>query len=105
VRVAPHYTGVSLVSADVTTAEGREEPAAIPLSGRERAIVCLVAQGLTNWQIARELLISRHTVAQHIAEMLRRSQARSRSELVARAYSSGLLMTGVWPPQAARPAQ
>jgi DNA-binding CsgD family transcriptional regulator len=73
----------------------------MPLTRREATIICLVAQGLTNDQIAGKLLISRHTVAQHVAEMLRRGQARSRCELVARAYSSGLLTAGVWPPRTA----
>jgi len=45
------------------------------------------------------LHISRHTVAQHIADMLHRTQSRNRSELVARAYSAGMLATGIWPPQ------
>lgn len=65
---------------------------------REIIILCLVAGGLTNAQAARELHISRHTVAQHIAEMLRRAEARSRAELIARAYVSGVLATGTWPP-------
>jgi DNA-binding NarL/FixJ family response regulator len=69
------------------------------LTGREADILCLIAHGLTNWQIARELLISHHTVAQHVAEMLRRCHARSRCELVARAYSAGVLEIGVWPPR------
>jgi DNA-binding NarL/FixJ family response regulator len=89
------------VTADQGTFDGQDDLAPIPLTRREATIICLVAQGLTNGQIAGKLLISRHTVAQHIAEMLRRWQARSRCELVARAYSSGLLTAGVWPPRAA----
>lgn len=79
------------------------EPERMPttLTGRQADILCLVAHGLTNWQIARELLISHHTVAQHVAEMLHRCHARSRCELVARAYSAGVLQTGVWPPRTA----
>jgi DNA-binding NarL/FixJ family response regulator len=76
-------------------------PMPAALTGREADILCLLAHGLTNWQIARELLISQHTVAQHVAEMLRRCHARSRCELVARAYSAGVLQTGVWPPRTA----
>jgi DNA-binding CsgD family transcriptional regulator len=65
---------------------------------REMAILCLVAVGLTNGEIARRLDISGHTVAQHIAEMLRRARARNRAELVARGYTTGLLSAGHWPP-------
>lgn len=73
-------------------------PGNLQYTEREAAILCLIAEGLTNAQAARELLISRHTVAQHIALMLRTAGARSRAELVARAYSEGTLRTGVWPP-------
>jgi DNA-binding CsgD family transcriptional regulator len=46
--------------------------------------------------------VSRHTVAQHIAQMLHRSGARSRAELVARAYCAGILPTDIWPPDQLR---
>lgn len=72
----------------------------LALTPREIAILCLVAGGHTNTEAARALNISHHTVAQHIADMLRRTQARSRGELVARAYSAGILAIGIWPPQA-----
>jgi DNA-binding CsgD family transcriptional regulator len=68
------------------------------LTDREGAIACLIAAGLTNREVARELSISHHTVAQHVATMLHRFGARSRCELVARAYAVGTLATGVWPP-------
>lgn len=77
----------------------------VPVSGgqryteRESSILCLIAAGHTNQETAHKLLISHHTVAQHIAEMLRAVGARSRAELVARAYSNGTLRTGVWPPE------
>lgn len=67
---------------------------------RETTILCLVATGHTNSHVARLLHISRHTVAQHIADMLHRTESRNRSELVARAYSGGILTTGIWPPRA-----
>jgi DNA-binding NarL/FixJ family response regulator len=67
--------------------------------GRRQSIICLIAAGLTNVQVALRLCISHHTVAQHVAEMLRRSSARNRCELVARAYAVGTLRIGVWPPR------
>jgi len=70
----------------------------LTLTPRELAILCLIAAGLTNSEAARRLHISRHTVAQHIAEMLRRMQATNRAELVARAYTSGTLSVAHWPP-------
>lgn len=70
------------------------------LTSRETAILCLVAGGLTTVEVARSLHISRHTVAQHIADMLHRNRASTRGELIARAYAAGVLATGTWPPQA-----
>lgn len=74
------------------------------LTPRETMILCLVAGGLTNAQAARQLHISRHTVAQHIAEMLQRARASNRAELIARAYTSGLLATDAWPPRPPGPS-
>lgn len=68
------------------------------LTAREMSILCLVAAGLTNNEVSRRLHISRHTVAQHIANMLQRAPARNRAELVARAYAAGLLSVAEWPP-------
>ena len=68
------------------------------LTAREMTILCLIAAGLTNDEVSRRLHISRHTVAQHIADMLQRAPARNRAELVARAYTAGMLSIAEWPP-------
>lgn len=72
------------------------------LTAREISILCLVAAGLTNSEVSRRLHISRHTVAQHIANMLQRAPARNRAELVARAYAAGILRIAEWPPSSSR---
>jgi len=61
------------------------------LTEREHSILCLIAKGENTADIARELYISHHTVAQHVATMLRKAGARTRSELVARAFIAGCL--------------
>lgn len=71
------------------------------LTPRETAILCLIAGGCTTAHAARRLHISPHTVAQHIADMLRRSHASNRCELVARAYTTGMLAVDLWPPRPA----
>jgi DNA-binding NarL/FixJ family response regulator len=53
------------------------------LTSREVEVATLVARGLTNRQIASELSISEHTVANHIAKILRRLELGSRSQLTA----------------------
>jgi DNA-binding CsgD family transcriptional regulator len=77
-----------------------EHTSPLSLTRRETAIICLIAEGLTNAEAGRRLHISRHTVAQHIAELLHRAGASSRAELVARAYCGGILSTEAWPPAA-----
>jgi predicted ATPase/DNA-binding SARP family transcriptional activator/DNA-binding NarL/FixJ family response regulator len=54
-----------------------------PLTRRQEEIACLVAQGLTNRQIATELSISEYTVANHVAKILRKLGLGSRSQLTA----------------------
>lgn len=61
------------------------------LTAREHAVLVLLAEGLTNIEAAARLQISKHTVAQHIAAMLRHTGSRTRAHLVARAYACGAL--------------
>jgi DNA-binding NarL/FixJ family response regulator len=58
---------------------------------REISVLQLVAIGCTNIQIAAKLHISKYTVAQHIAKMLRRAGAANRTDLVSRAHTAGIL--------------
>ena len=51
------------------------------LTPREEEVAVLVSRGLTNRQIASELSISEHTVATHIAKILKRLGLSSRSRL------------------------
>ena len=57
-----------------------DEPAHA-LTRREEEIVALVAQGLTNRQIASDLSISEHTAATHVMRILKKRGLRSRVEL------------------------
>ena len=51
------------------------------LSAREQEVALLVAQGLTNRQIALELSISEHTVANHVRKILKKWGLRSRAQI------------------------
>jgi len=66
---------------------------------RELDILCQVAGGAANDEVATSMNISGHTVAGHLRAMLRRSHARNRAELVARAYAAGVLTPRTWPPR------
>ncbi|WP_328603468.1 AAA family ATPase [Amycolatopsis sp. NBC_00345] len=52
------------------------------LSPRERDVVQLLADGHTNREIAEVLFLSRRTVEQHVANVLRKLKVRSRGELI-----------------------
>ena len=69
----------------VATVEGS------PLSRREREVLGLVAAGLPNKTIARELGISDHTVKFHVSSLLTKLDAGSRTEAVTIATRLGIL--------------
>jgi DNA-binding NarL/FixJ family response regulator len=58
---------------------------AIALTPRERGVLLLICQGLSNKRIARELQIAPETVKSHAKRILRKLSARTRAEAVARA--------------------
>lgn len=64
------------------------------LTDREIEVLCAVAAGRTNKQIAALLNISEHTVHRHMTTMLRRAGEASRTGLVTRTYSAGILVMG-----------
>jgi DNA-binding NarL/FixJ family response regulator len=61
------------------------------LTAREREVLDLLATGLPNKIIARRLQISEHTVKFHVASILGKLGAASRTEAVTRAIQRGLL--------------
>lgn len=58
---------------------------------REGDVLRLVAQGLTNAEIATKLVVSQETVKTHVRALLAKSGSRHRTELVVRAYEAGAL--------------
>ena len=61
------------------------------LTDREREVVALVAQGLTNDEIAVELVLSPATARTHVSRAMVKLHARDRAQLVVFAYQSGLV--------------
>ncbi|CAG7844591.1 Response regulator protein VraR [Pseudoclavibacter triregionum] len=67
-------------------------PAALQaLTEREREVVAMVGEGLSNSEIAERLVISPLTAKTHVARALAKTGARDRAQLVVLAYTSGLL--------------
>ena len=67
----------------------RANPAA--LTGREVEVLRLVAAGLRNADVARELVLSRRTVDHHVSAILRKLRVQTRAEAAAEASRLGLL--------------
>ena len=60
------------------------------LTDRELEVLTMVARGMSNAEIAEELVISPATAKTHVAHLLTKLDARDRIQLVIIAYQSGL---------------
>jgi DNA-binding NarL/FixJ family response regulator len=68
------------------------------LTQREREILALVGQGLSNHEIAEQLVISKATARTHVSRVIGKLGARDRAQLVVVAFQTGLVSSG--PPPA-----
>ena len=70
---------------------GLAEPLTEPLTSREREVLELLSQGLSNKLIARALNISEHTVKFHVSSLFTKLNASSRTDAVSRGARQGLI--------------
>jgi DNA-binding NarL/FixJ family response regulator len=64
------------------------------LTEREKEVMALVAEGLSNEEIARQLVVSPATAKTHVSRAMVKLGARDRAQLVVFAYESGLVRPG-----------
>ncbi|MBW5484414.1 response regulator [Streptomyces bambusae] len=89
--VAPRLL-TRIISTYVRTPRPPTSPAADDLTARERQIWQLIALGLDNTEIARDLDISVSTVKNHITGVFGKLRVRDRAQAVIAAYESGLVI-------------
>ncbi|WP_157260733.1 LuxR C-terminal-related transcriptional regulator [Patulibacter minatonensis] len=73
--------------------EGRRR-AAVALTDRERAVLGLLAEGCSNREIGRRLLLSPATIKDHVRHLLQKLDASSRLQALVKAFNAGLLDDG-----------
>lgn len=89
--LAPSVTR-RLIAEVAQTQPRSEPPAALSLlTSREREVLTLVARGLSNAEIAEELVLGETTVKTHVGRMLTKLGLRDRVQAVVLAYESGLV--------------
>ena len=69
-------------------------PSLSRLTEREREVLSLVAEGLSNEEIAGRLFLSPLTTKTHVSRIMTKLDARDRAQLVVIAYESGLVVPG-----------
>jgi DNA-binding NarL/FixJ family response regulator len=86
-----------LIERFVTAPKPTDDDRLDTLTDREREVLRLVAQGLSNTEIAAELFVSHGTVKTHVGRILTKLGLRDRVQAVVLAYETGLIRAGQTP--------
>ncbi|WP_352303476.1 response regulator transcription factor [Kineosporia sp. NBRC 101731] len=93
-RLIQAYVGAQTAPSPVVPAGPKVVEGLDSLTQRERDILGLVAAGMSNKEIAQELVLSPLTVKTHVSRVLGKLGARDRAQLVVIAYEGGLVGRG-----------
>ena len=96
--LAPSITR-RLIEEFVRSGSARSSPPAAlsDLTARELEVLQLIARGLSNAEIAKELFVSETTVKTHVAHVLMKLGLRDRVQAVVLAYEAGVVQPGASP--------
>ena len=92
--LSPGVTKRLLERIAVTLTDAPDTAQLSPLTDREREVLTLVGQGLTNDEIGRALFLSPLTAKTHVSRIMSKLLARDRVQLVVVAYETGLVKAG-----------
>jgi DNA-binding NarL/FixJ family response regulator len=80
--------------AQVRPRDAAPPPAFEELTPREHEVFRLIARGMSNAEVAQELIVSETTVKTHVARVLMKLSLRDRIQAVVLAYESGIIQPG-----------
>jgi DNA-binding NarL/FixJ family response regulator len=92
--LAPEVTRrvIGKMSAERPVADRTEPPELAHLTAREREVLVLLGRGLSNGEVAAELVLGEATVKTHVSNVLAKLHLRDRVQAVIYAYEAGLIL-------------
>ncbi|MBI5944494.1 MAG: response regulator transcription factor [Chloroflexi bacterium] len=90
-EVTLHPLVASRVLQNIRGESGEEQPLFTELTERETGVLKLIANGLTNSQIAQKLVISENTVKGHVSNILSKLHLADRTQVAVYAWQQGIV--------------